>query len=205
LRHLVSAATLHACVGDGATNWLPAYLIRSFGMSTGEIGTALALIIGIAGGIGTLLGGYFADQLGRRDVRWNLWLPGALVLAGFPFTFGVYLAETSFVALVAFIFPAMVGSLYLGPALAMVQGLVPLRMRTVASAILLFVINIIGMGLGPQTVGILSDQLAPRFGDESLRYALLAAAFVNVWAAVHFFLGARSLKQDLARAQNAEA
>jgi hypothetical protein len=81
----------------------------------------------------------------------------------------------------------------------MVQGLVPLRMRTLASAVLLFVINIIGLGLGPQAIGILSDLLAPRFGQESLRYALLLAGLVNVWSALHFYLAGRTLTRDLAR------
>jgi hypothetical protein len=82
----------------------------------------------------------------------------------------------------------------------MVQGLVPLRARTVSSAILLFIINIIGLGFGPQAIGILSDTLAPHFGVESLRYALLVVGLVNIWAACHFFLAGRTLKQDLARA-----
>jgi predicted MFS family arabinose efflux permease len=200
LRHIVIGATLNSFVGYGAVAWIPAYLIRSYGMSTAEVGTALALIIGVAGGFGTFLGGYFADRLGRRDVRWNVWLIAACVGAGVPFAFAVFLAPTAAFALVAFIVPASVGSLFLGPSLAMVQGLVPLRMRTVASAILLFILNIIGLGVGPQMVGIVSDALVPRFGQESLRYALLIVGFVNVWAAAHFYFAGRTLREDLARA-----
>jgi predicted MFS family arabinose efflux permease len=199
LRHLAVGAALNSFVGYGAVAWLPAFLIRSFGMSTGDVGTALALIIGIVGGAGTFLGGYFADRLARRDVRWNVWLVAACVGGATPFAFGVYLASDAFWALVFFLVPAAVGALYLGPCLAMVQGLVPLRMRTLASAVLLFVINIIGLGLGPQAIGILSDLLAARFGDESLRYALLLASLVNVWAALHFALAGRTLTRDLER------
>jgi predicted MFS family arabinose efflux permease len=199
LRHLAAGAALNSFVGYGSVAWLPAFLIRSFGMSTGDVGTALALIIGILGGAGTFLGGYFADRLARRDVRWNVWLVAACVGGATPFAFGVYLASDAFWSLVFFLVPAAVGALYLGPCLAMVQGLVPLRMRTLASAVLLFVINIIGLGLGPQAIGILSDWLAPRFGDESLRYALLLASFVNVWAALHFTLAGRTLARDLDR------
>jgi predicted MFS family arabinose efflux permease len=198
LRHIALGAALNAFVGYGAVAWVPAFLIRSFGMRTGDVGTALALIIGIAGGIGTFLGGYFADRLARRDVRWNVWLVAACVGGGAPFAFGVYLAPSASWALLAFVVPAAVGALFLGPSLAMVQGLVPLRMRTVASAVLLFVINIIGLGLGPQMIGIVSDLLAPRFADESLRYALLAIGLVNVWAALHFWLAGRTLERDLA-------
>lgn len=199
LRHIVTGATLNSFVGYGAVAFVPAFLIRSYGMQTGDVGTALAFIIGIAGGAGTFLGGYFADRLGHRDVRWNVWLVAACIGAGVPFAFGVYLAPTASWSLVSFVIPAAVGSLYLGPSLAMVQGLVPLRMRTVASAILLFVINIIGLGIGPQTVGIVSDALEPRFGQESLRYALLVVGLVNAWSALHFYLAGRTLPEDLAR------
>jgi len=79
----------------------------------------------------------------------------------------------------------------------MTQGLVTLRMRAVASAILLFVLNIIGMGLGPFFVGVASDALTPAYGSESLRYALCLSVVVNIWAATHYFLGAKYLRQDL--------
>jgi len=123
------------------------------------------------------------------------------VAAGLPFSFGVFLAPTSTIALAAFIIPAAVGAIYLGPSLAMVQALVPLRMRTTASAILLFIINIIGMGFGPQTVGIISDFLNAAYGQESLRYALLIVGFVNLWSATHFYLASRTLRADLAAAK----
>ena len=72
------------------------------------------------------------------------------------------------------LFPISIFSgMYLGPSFAMTQGLVTLRMRAVAAAILLFVLNIIGMGLGPTLVGWLSDLLMPYSGEESIRYALL--------------------------------
>ena len=75
-----------------------------------------------------------------------------------------------------------------------------MRMRSVASAILLFIVNIIGLGLGPQTVGILSDAFSARYGSESLRYALLPLACVNVWTAAHYFMAGRTLQADLAKA-----
>jgi predicted MFS family arabinose efflux permease len=200
LRHISLGAALNAFVGYGTLAWVPAFLIRSFDMSTGTIGTALALIIGISGGLGTYFGGVLADRLSQRDVRWNMWLIAICVAAAFPFSFGVFLAPSGTIALAAFVIPAAVGALYLGPSLAMVQGLVSLRMRTVASAILLFIINIIGLGLGPQAVGVISDLLAPSYGVESLRYALLISGFVNLWAAFHFYRAGLTLREDLARA-----
>jgi predicted MFS family arabinose efflux permease len=201
LRHISLGAALNAFVGYGAITWLPSYLSRSFQMSAGTNGTTLAVIIGIAGGLGTYFGGRAADRLGKRDVRWNTWLIALCIAGAFPFSFAVYMATNETFALAAFIIPAMVGSLYLGPSLAMVQALVPLSMRTLISAILLFIINIIGLGLGPQAVGILSDALTPNFGSESLRWALFCTGFVNVWSAFHFYRAARTLPDDLSRVQ----
>jgi predicted MFS family arabinose efflux permease len=206
LRHIAFGAALNAFVGYGTVAWLPSFLDRSYQMSSGDIGTYLSVILGVGGGVGTFFGGYYADRLAGRDVRWNLWLPAAAIMLAMPFTFGVYyFATTSTESLLYFIIPAMTGTIYLGPSLAMVQALVPLRMRTVASAILLFVINIIGLGMGPQMVGIVSDLLTDRFANESMRYALFLTGFVNIWSAFHFVMAARTLKSELAEAQLAAA
>jgi hypothetical protein len=77
-------------------------------------------------------------------------------------------------------------------------------MRSVASALLLFVINLIGLGFGPQIAGILSDVLAASFGTESLRYSLLIInVVVGPWAAWHFFMAGRHINADLLRANEA--
>ncbi|MFA7639848.1 MAG: MFS transporter, partial [Parvibaculum sp.] len=85
------------------------------------------------------------------------------------------------------------------PSLAMTQALVTLRMRAVASALLFLILNLIGMGLGPQAVGFISDLYTPAYGPESLRYALLTVMVVWPWAGIHFILAARTLKDDLER------
>jgi MFS family permease len=89
--------------------------------------------------------------------------------------------------------------MFLGPSFAIAHALVTPRMRAVASAVLLFVISIIGMGLGPYIVGVVSDHLTPAFGAQSLRYALCLAVLANVWATVHYLLAARTLREDLQR------
>ena len=95
------------------------------------------------------------------------------------------------------ILPVLLGNFYQATTFSQTQGISALRMRAVAAGILLFIINIIGLGLGPQIVGILSDLLNPRYGDESLRYALLICSFLYVWAAAHYFAAGRHLKDDL--------
>jgi len=179
-RHLAFGGALTAFVGYGVINWVPSFLIRSHGMQTGEIGTWLGLILGIPGGIGIALGGYLADRFGARDTRWYLWIVSVALLAGIPFAVATYLVPSAYAALWCLVLPVMFGNFYQATTFSQTQGLVGLRMRAVAAAILLFILNIIGLGLGPQAVGILSDLLRPQYGDESLRYALLAAGLVNI-------------------------
>ncbi|MEQ1888011.1 MAG: MFS transporter [Alphaproteobacteria bacterium] len=197
-RHLAVGVGVQAIAGYGVVQWVPSFLHRSYQMSSSEIGLALAIIIGIGGAIGTASGGYIADHLARRDIRWQLWVAvlGAGVAA--PFSFGIYLSDTAFATLAWFVFPVIVSNAYLGPAYAMTQALAPIRMRAMAAAILLFIGSLIGLGLGPQLVGILSDLLYPSYAEESLRYALLIVSMAYFWAAAHYWWASKTLRQDLA-------
>ncbi len=196
-RHLAFGAALTAFVGYGLVTWMPSFLIRSHGMTTGQIGLWLGLILGIPGGIGIALGGYLADRWGAVDTRWYLWVVAVALLAGMPFALGTFLAPTPTKALLYLIVPVMLGNFYQATTFSQTQGLVGLRMRSVAAAVLLFIINIVGLGAGPTVVGVVADLLIPRFGTESLRYALLLCAFVNIWAAAHYFIAGKHLAEDL--------
>ncbi len=195
--HLAIGGGMTAFVGYAWVTWLPAYLIRSHAMSTGDVGTWLGFIIGIAGGLGIWLGGYLADRLGARDVRWRLWIVTLGLLCVVPFGAGVFLSPTPQASLLWLIPPMILGNFYQATSFAQTQSMVELRMRAIAAAVLLFVINVIGLGGGPQFVGILSDALSARYGDESLRWALLICSLVNIWAAWHYWLAGRALPQDL--------
>lgn len=200
-RHIAFGCALAAFAGYAGVTWIPAFLIRSYQMGPGEIGTWLALIIGFVGGAGTYATGWLADRYGKRDVRWNLWVVAIIMFVCFPFAVGMYLAGDKYMTLAFFLVPAFAGAAYIGPCLAMTQALVTLRMRAVASAVLFLILNLIGMGLGPQAVGLVSDLYLPTYGQESLRYALLTIMFVWIWAGIHFVLGAKTLQADLARAK----
>ena len=196
-RHMSFAAALTAFVGYGFITWAPSFLTRSFGMGTGEIGTWFGLILGIPGGIGIALGGYLADRFGARDPKWFLWTTAVALLICVPLNFVVFMSTNSTTALLAMILPVLLGNFYQATTFSQTQGISTLRMRAVAAGILLFILNIIGLGLGPQLVGILSDVLNPDFGDESLRYALLICSLVYMWAAIHYFIAGRHLGDDL--------
>ena len=196
-RHMSFAAALTAFVGYGFVTWAPAFLIRSFGMGTGEIGTWFGLILGIPGGIGIVMGGWLADKFGAKDPKWYLWTTAIALILVTPFNIVVYLATDSTMALLGMIIPVLLGNFYQATTFSQTQGISELRMRAVAAGILLFIINIIGLGFGPQVVGVISDILSARYGTESLRYALLICSLVNVWAGAHYFIAGRHLKDDL--------
>lgn len=201
-RHIGFAAGLHAFVGYGAGTWNAPFLIRSHEMPITEVGFWLALISGI-GAIGTFAGGYLSDRISDRtgDRRWYMWVPGISTVLMVPFQFVAYLHGGLWAVIPALLVVSILGGMYLGPSFAMTQGLVSLRMRAVASAILLFMLNIIGMGLGPYFVGVVSDLLAPTYDISSLRYALCLAVLANLWATTHYFLSTRTLREDLEKTE----
>ena len=198
-RYMSLACGLHAFVSYGAGTWNPPFLIRIHELSNTETGWWLALIAGV-GAIGTFGGGYLADKLydasGNR--RWYLWIPAIATMVMVPFQFLAYLHSDFAMVLVGLFAASILGPIYLGPAFAMTQALVGLRMRAVASAILLLVLNLVGMGLGPYFVGFMSDIFEPGYGILSLRYALCASLIFNIIAAILYFLGSRHVDQDIA-------
>ena len=95
----------------------------------------------------------------------------------------------------------VLAAFYISPTYAMTQGLAAPRMRALASAVILFVLNLVGLGLGPQIVGILNDALHARLGDEAIRFSMAGVWLVNLWAIGHSLLAARTLGADLERSQ----
>jgi predicted MFS family arabinose efflux permease len=199
LRHILIASTLIIIVGYGAVAWLPSYFIRVHGMSATQVGGILALMIGLGGGLGTALGGIVADRLGKKDVRWNVWLVGLVTIAATPFSVAGYVTSDTQIALLLLILPFCIGALYFGPTLAMLHTLVKPEMRSLSSAILLFINNIFGLGLGPLSVGLLSDWLSPTYGPQGLGYGLAIMSIFGLWGSAHYLLAGRTLREDVAR------
>ena len=200
-RHMAMGAALNAFAGYSISSWTASFMIRSHGMTTGELGTLLALIMGLGGAIGVFSGGLIAERLARHDVRWYMWLPALTGFICLPFMVAVYLVDGAYTSLALAAVPGVLFNVYLGNTLAMTHGLVGLRMRALSSAILFLVLNIIGLGMGPWFIGILSDQLGPSLGVDSLRYAMLyCLPAAMLWSVFHFYRAANFLKDDLERA-----
>jgi MFS family permease len=203
-RQISLGAGTQAFVGYGAIAWMPTFLVRTHDMSSGEVGTALGLIIGGAGGAGTLLGGYLSDRLASQDIRWHVWIPALGFAVAVPTSVVVYSVDSLGVLLAVYTIPAFATSLYTGSTFGLTQTLAPLAMRAAASALLLFVINIIGLVFGPTTIGLLSDYFQSGLEMteiESLRTALLICSLVYIISATHYFLAGRHLAADLAKTE----
>lgn len=196
-RHLSFAGALHAFVGYGVALFIPSFFIRVHGFGLAETSTYLFLI-GLTGMIGTYLGGFLGDRWGQKDKRWYMGVPGIATLVSVPFAYLFYTTNDPYIALLLAVPGAILGPMYLGPTFAMTQTLVTPAMRSLASAILLFVLNLIGLGLGPVFAGVLSDSLKAGYGEESIRYSLLILAVSgNIWSALHYYLASKTLREDL--------
>jgi predicted MFS family arabinose efflux permease len=175
-------------------------------MGSGEIGTWLAFVFGIFGTLGTLVGGRIADGIVKRtgDPRWYTRFSAIVILASVPFTFPIYLLSSPQLALTIFIVPIFLGHMFLGPVTGTIQSLAGVRRRAVAAAFYLFLANLISMGGGPLIIGALSDFYSAKYGADALRYSILTLVVVtSLWAATHFLLASRTLRQDLAAANEA--
>jgi MFS family permease len=196
-RYICLGSAFAAFVGYGVGNFAPSYFIRLHGLSSGEVGTYLALIAGICGGLGTFLGGYLSDRMGKRDVRWYLWVPAAGLIIGLPLRTYGYITEDFTLAIALLAVAQIFDALYLAPSIAACHGLVSPRMRALASSVLFFVLNIIGLGLGPFMVGWASDLLQPKYGVESLRWAIVLASLGILLAIAAYLRGAYHFKREI--------
>ena len=199
--HMTIAAGLSSLVGYSVIFFLPSFIDRSFGVPFDQVGIWLGLILGVSGGAGFFLGGRIADHLGQRGHQRALRFIGLTVLASGVLLALMFLSSSWTMVLLLFVLPAATMNVYLAPVLAQVQSLVALRMRAVASALALLVINAIGLMIGPQVTGILSTMLQAQFGEEAMRYSLFVITVVILpWAAIHYFCAGKFIDADLARA-----
>ena len=195
--YLGIATGLHVFCLYGLLNWAPSFFSRLHGMKNSEIGALLGPIFGIGGVIGSFAGGFLTDHFGKKDKRWYLKLPAyAIILSIFFVAGALFVRNTSF-SLICLSCCVFLQSTYLGPSIAVAHSLVPASMRSLTSAILFFVLNLIGLGLGPLAVGIISDQLAPSLGNESLRWAMSIIIVVGAVSTIFFFIAAKKLALDL--------
>lgn len=198
MRHLIAGGIAVGLMGYGFTQWLPTFFMRTHDLSQSQTGMLMAGVFGISGAIGALAAGKWFDRLSTRGFQHGMRMLAIVPFFTGPFFIMGLLADDLTTAILLFIIPGFAGNYAIGPTIAMVQTLSPVHMRAVSSAIKMLCLNLIGMGLGPLLVGLLSDLLTPQHGEDALSVALAFFTLVGLWGTVHFWLCARALaKQQL--------
>ncbi|MGH8236866.1 MAG: spinster family MFS transporter, partial [Steroidobacteraceae bacterium] len=196
-RHVLFCWSMVSFFGTGIWQWKPAFFIRTYGLQTSEVGTWFAIIYGVCALVGLYLGGELASRHAANNERLQFRCI-AVAYCIFGAVQGVmFLSPNQYLAF-ALLAVSTVG-IYTahGPLFAAIQSLVAPSMRAMAVAIIYLFANLIGLGLGPLTAGALSDELMPRFGDHSLRYALTILCAGYLWAAWHLWQASRTVIRDL--------
>lgn len=196
-RHLCLAIVLLFTMGSGMGPWYAAFMMRSHAMTTAELGVWLGLINGLGGASGMLLGGYAASKWFAQDEQGQLRLIAVMIALMLPFLFLFVTLPDKHHALLALIPMMVLWCAFAGPAFALLQRLTAEEIRATTLAVVMLLANLIGMGGGPQIVGILSDSWAPIFGSDSLRYAMLTMSLPALWSAWHFWRAGETVEQDL--------
>lgn len=184
--------------------WAPSFLIRSFALPIEQVGVVLGIAFGVLGAIAVLAIGQLSDAAKKRDPGAHAFLPAVMMIAAAPLAAAGFLAGTLVWAMALLVAPIMMMSAWQAPTIAAVQDTATPRTRALAAALVMFTLNLLGLGLGPLVVGALSDALAPSLGQESLRYALLAVPVSFALAGLHWIIAARGLRAQ-ARAKTEDA
>jgi len=193
MRHLFAGSIIAATASYGITQWLPTFFMRTHELSQSETGVMMAGVFGILGAIGALIAGKWFDRLSIGGFQKGLWMLVLVPCLSMPFFFAGLMSDNLTMAMLLFIIPAFAGNFFMGPTLAMLQTLSPVNTRAVSSAILMLAMNLIGLGLGPLLVGVLSDLLTPRFAEDALGMAIICITTLGLWGSLHYWLCGRAL------------
>ena len=184
-------------MGYGMMNFMPSFAIRVYQIPVAEVGTYMALIIGLTGASAAYTGGYLADRLGHTNRCWYYYVPLIGALVAVPANlFALWIGDEGWMWS-GFVVSSFASSLFLPPVIAMAHELVGARARALSSAFVYLVLNIIGLGLGPPTVGLVSDLLSDSLGAQSIGAGMSAVCAVGLISALYFWLAARHLMGDL--------
>jgi predicted MFS family arabinose efflux permease len=209
---VAAGAAVKAFIGYGHAPFTASFFYRNhteeiatlaamFGLKSGGfLGLALGLVGGIGGVIGTYIGGQMADHYAKKDIRGWMVVPAIAALVGIPIYLVAINMDSALMAMPLFVVTAALGSLWYGPIYATAQSIAPVNTRATASAVMLFVINLIGLGLGPLAVGLMSDGVSVGFNlgsAEGVRWALMISMGFNVIAAGCFWAARKTIAADM--------
>jgi len=191
------AASCSSMMGYGLFFWLPSFFVRSFGLSLLDASLTFGTILLIGGLAGIWGGGWLADRLGPDNRRSYLTIPSWAWLAILPLQLVATLTPSLTLCFFVSLVPTALGLVWLGPVVTTIQHMVRPDMRATASAIFLFINNLLGIGLGTWALGALSDALTASYAEHALRYSIVAGSGLYLLASVLGFLAARRVVRDL--------
>lgn len=197
---ICAGVSIFSIGGFGSSAWTPAYLMRYFGRDAATVGLDYSAIIGPAAIIAVFAGGFFADWLGRKDLRAPYWFLAISMFASIPLSV-IQLTTESYETALAMVWPsALMGSLWISPTYAIVQALSGSKLRAMGAAFFMLCVNLVGQSLGPLLVGAMSDYFSAAYGNLGLRYALLIGTTSFIAGGIAFLMAARTARADMAKA-----
>jgi predicted MFS family arabinose efflux permease len=196
-RHLLVCFSIMSFFGYGIGQWQPAFFIRSYGFTTGELGTWFTLIHGLAAMVGLYAGGEWASRVAMNREHVQLRMMAVVYVAFGIVTACIYLVSNHYIAFGLMALGAVASGAASGPLFATIQTLVPPSMRATSMAIIYLFANLVGLGLGPLAAGVMSDAFHAWAGAESLRYSLLALTPGFAWGAWHVWCASRTARHDV--------
>lgn len=173
VRLMTFGAGATAFVALGVSNWLPAFMMRSKGMTLSEISAYFSVVVSGSVLVGILFSGALSDWLGKTDRRAYARVPAYCLMIAIPFLAGAILVPDWRLSLALVAFPLAVTAGQVPPALALVHNSLPAAQRASATAIFLLVLNVTGIGFGPLVVGLISDYALEMGVQDSLGAGLL--------------------------------
>lgn len=192
--HLVAAGVLVQFVSYGLASFYGGLFVRVHEIGYGELGWKLGVMVGISGGFGAWIGGKAGDYFGKLRPTLPLLVAALVMVVSAPGMIWAIYGPSANIAIMLLAIPTFAATFYYGPNFAALQKLASDETRAMAVAIYLLIAGIIGLGIGPVFVGILSDMFAGDLGEAaSLQRALAILALFNIWAGFHFWRAARSM------------
>jgi len=180
----------------GLLNFTVLFLMREKGMTLEDVAVWYALVVGIGMSTGIYASGRIVDRFARRSKAAYAAVPAASLVLALPFFIGFAWAPTWKIALAFLLVPMFLNSFFLSATVTFVQNEVAPERRVISGALLLLVMNFIGLGLGPTYVGMMSDFFRPTYGEHALQTAYYALAPMYLIGALLFLWLARLIKRS---------
>lgn len=195
--HIYIAYGIGSFGGAGLSVWFGAFFMRSHALSLSEVGALLGGVVGLCTILGVMLGAALGPGAVKKDRRWELWWPGFASLITVPTWILTLYLDDIFLVCAMLALTIVVTTSFVALVLTSIQSVLPAHLRGMGMAGLMFASNLLGVGAGPLLIGLLSDALTQSLGDEALRYAMIISTSIIGWAAIHFFLAAKHLREEL--------